>query len=152
MKSLKEILIEEIPLFEKSIGQFTEIYKDIKLIDLEKELTKTDLYLLDTYSARFSRCVDVFENKILKTIASIIDGKFMTALDLFNKMEQLKIISSARSFYKIKQLRNRMVHEYAEEDWILIIKSAISFGPILLESYKSTMDFCHKIIKEEAID
>jgi hypothetical protein len=149
MKSLKEILIEELPLFEKSIFQFNEIYQDIVNINFENELTKSELYLLDTYSARFARCVDVFENKILKTIASIIDGRYMTALDLFNKMEQLKIISNARNFYKIKQLRNRIVHEYAEKDWINIVRSAISFAPLILENYKTTLEYCNAIVNNK---
>ncbi|HMP31870.1 MAG TPA: hypothetical protein PKD85_19865 [Saprospiraceae bacterium] len=99
MKSLKDIIKHELPLFEKSIFQFNEIYQDVVKINLNKELSKSELYLLDPYSARFSRSIDVFENKFLKTVAAIVDGKFLTALDLFNKMEPIKVISSAKSYY-----------------------------------------------------
>ncbi len=152
MKTLKDILIDETPLFEKSIQQFTEIYEDVKEINLKEELVKAELYLLDTYSARFARCVDIYENKILKTIATIVDGKYMTALDLFNKMEQLNVISNARSFYKIKQLRNRIVHEYAEKDWLLIVEAAIKYAPTILESYDTTKGYCNKLIADKTID
>ena len=152
MKSLKEILTAELPLFERSIFQLREIYLDVEKIDLDKDLSKSELYLLDTYSARFSRCIDVFENKILKTIAAVVDGKYMTALDLFNKMEQLKIITSAKSFYKAKQLRNRIVHEYAENDWVKIIKNAIDYAPFILQSYETTIAYCNEIIENRDID
>ena len=152
MKSLKEILKDELPLFEKSIFQFNEIYQDVISVNLNQELSKSELYLLDTYSARFSRTIDVFENKVLKTIAAIVDGKFLTALDLFNKMEQLKVITSAKSFYKAKQLRNRIVHEYAERDWILIVKSAIDYAPVIFASYEMTIDYCKEIIDNKDID
>jgi uncharacterized protein YutE (UPF0331/DUF86 family) len=152
MRTLIDILKEELPLFDKSINQFKEIYEDVKSIELNKNLQKGDLYLLDTYSSRFARCIDVFENKILKTIAAIVDGRAMTALDVFNKMEQLKIISDAKQFYKIKQLRNRMVHEYAEKDWLLIISAAVNYAPTIIESYQTTINYCIQLINNEKIE
>ena len=152
MRTLIDILKEELPLFDKSINQFIEIYDDVKSIELNKNLQKAELYLLDTYSSRFARCVDVFENKILKTIAAIVDGKAMTALDVFNKMEQLRIISDAKQFYKIKQLRNRMVHEYAEKDWLLIIATAVSYAPVIIQSYQTTINYCFELISNENLE
>ena len=76
----------------------------------------------------------------------------MTALDLFNKMEQLNVISNARSFYKIKQLRNRIVHEYAEKDWLLIVEAAIKYAPTILESYDTTKGYCNQLIADKTID
>lgn len=148
----KDILIDVLPLFEKSKDRFSEIYEDVKNINLQKDSVKSEQYLLDTFSARFVRFFYIYENKILKTIATIVDGKYRSALDLFNKMEQLNVISNARSFYKIKHLRNRIVHEYAEKDWLLIVEAAIKYAPTILESYDTTKGYCNKLLADKTID
>ena len=153
MNSLKNILINELPLFQKSVFQLSEIYSDVKHIDLtQKEKTKEELYLLDTYSARFARTFDIFENKILKTIAAIFGYHYFTSLDLFRQSEKLDLITGSRAFYKMKQVRNRIVHEYAETDYLVIIEEAISYAPAILESYKNTRAYCDKIIKDNDLD
>ena len=55
MKTLKDILTDEIPLFERSKDRFSEILEDVKNINIQIDSVKSVQYLLDAFSARFVR-------------------------------------------------------------------------------------------------
>ena len=127
------ILSKDIVLYKKSINLLQEIYDDTKTLKVKIHKTKQDLYLFDTLSARYVRTFDFLENKVLKTTLMILGHETFLAMDTFNKCEKLALIKNARTYYKMKQLRNKVVHEYAESEWLTIVDNIKEYTPILLD-------------------
>lgn len=70
----------------------------------------------------------------------------MFATDLFNRMQAIGIIPKDQNFYKAKLIRNRVVHEYAEEDWLKIIGELRKYAPQVLAAIANTNQISQKIL------
>jgi hypothetical protein len=75
------------------------------------------LKTIDTFVFRFIKLQDYLGNKVfkefLKAIGEYTEG--MSFIDVLDKLEKLKIIGNTEDWLKIRELRNRLTHEYPEE-------------------------------------
>jgi len=70
----------------------------------------------ESFSARFSRVVDLFLSRYLRTLVLKSDPGFNGTLrDLVNEGEKLKIVDDARAWMALRELRNISANDYTEE-------------------------------------
>jgi len=88
----------------------------IKPYDSEKSYTPREREPYDALSDRFSRAVEV-SIKFFKSYEKFIYGENSETLrDLLNRMEKLGFIDSVLTWMNMKDVRNRIVHEYLPEE------------------------------------
>ena len=88
----------------------------IKPYDSEKLYTPREREPYDALSDRFSRAVEV-SIKFFKSYEKLMYGENSETLrDLLNRMEKLSFIDSVLTWMKMRDLRNRIVHEYLPEE------------------------------------
>lgn len=116
MNKLTTLLEEEWSVFELS-------FKDLTLSKSRVELLVNHTYLdfeqrekIDAYTAKLSRTSDIYTHKILRTIWGILKEPFLPQIDFYNKCEKLEIIVSSDELFEIRDVRNRIAHEYLIED------------------------------------
>jgi len=81
------------------------------------KLDEEQLATWESFSARFSRVVDLFLTKYLRAVVLQDDPGFEGSLrDFVNQAEKIGLIASAQRWMAIRELRNITAHEYAEEE------------------------------------
>ena len=117
MKSDQQILtnsslnktINAIELVEASLNH-------IKSYDANKQYTPKEREPYDALSDRFIRAVEI-SLKYFRSYEKLMYGENSETLrDLFNRMEKLEIISSVTLWMQMRDIRNRIVHDYLPEE------------------------------------
>ena len=91
--------------------------KILRLPTDSSKLNEGQLETWESFSARFSRVVDLFLTKYLRTVVLQNDPGFDGSLrDFVNQAEKIGLIESAQRWMAIRELRNITAYEYADED------------------------------------
>ena len=105
-----------------AIEAYNKLQKSIKIVnasldklepyDAEKDYSPAESEPYDALSGRFVRAVEM-SIKFFKTYELLLFGESSdTARDLLNRMEKNNIISSTRLWFYMRDVRNRIAHEY----------------------------------------
>ena len=135
---LRNLLIDELIILDKSISNFTYSMRKVEKIDLEADLSNDDFELFDSFSSRFLRLYEVLFNQVIRTTLGLLRESQKTVLD---KADQLYLITSTADLDEIRKLHNQVAHEYLQHQWIEIYKNLILFSKPLLESCRMTRQF-----------
>jgi Cthe_2314-like HEPN len=73
---------------------------------------------IDQFIFRFSKLQDSIGQKLFKAVLAELgeDVSNKSFLDIFNRLEQLEIISNYEEWNELKNLRNDIAHEYEENE------------------------------------
>jgi len=124
---LKEAVETAYLHYHRALDNFNELKEltlDQQVFD-NKEIIKT----IDAFIFRFIKLQDFMGDKLFKTFLNRI-GEYkdtMSLLDVMDKLEKLEIITDADRWMEFRQLRNKLTHEYPDnqEDVISGIKLAL---------------------------
>lgn len=102
----------------KSLKHLKYSYEKVKNIDLsKKDWPENELEVLESFSSRFARTTDIFVSRFLRLKVHEWDPAFRgTMIDLLLIAEKQGLISSAKKWYRIRELRNAAAHEYTPDD------------------------------------
>lgn len=95
-------------------------YSYQKIQGLPSKLENADPETLETWESfvsRFSRVTDIFVMKYLKVRILNEDPAFQgTVRDFLNKAEKMYLIEDAHQWFDIRDLRNKISHDYTESE------------------------------------
>ena len=122
-------IIEKINLHKKRAKAALEEIKEWETLDCEIFENFEKIKTIDTFIYRFIKFQDMMGEKLFKVFLDEI-GEYkdnMSLLDIFDKLEKFEIIEDSMEWMKYRKLRNKLTHEYPnnEEDVIDGIKIAI---------------------------
>ena len=87
--------------------------------------------------SRFARTTDIFVAKYLGSFVLKGDPAFSGSLiDTINYAEKKGLIASARNWIEIRELRNKISHEYAAADLKILFDQVMLLTPEVLEIRK----------------
>jgi len=83
-------------------------------------LNKTDLNFeelesIDSLTSKFGRTSDIYVQKVLRTVWSLLREDTVPLIDLLNRAEKLRMILSADQLLQMRDIRNQITHEYLPE-------------------------------------
>jgi hypothetical protein len=107
--------------------------------DAEHEYTADECEPYDALCDRFVRAVEV-GLKFFRSFERYQFGEDSETLrDLLNRMEKLEMISSVEQWFKMRDIRNRIVHDYIPAQIKQIYDDIMDiFGPELIACAKKT--------------
>ena len=109
-------------------------YNKVKAFNLDRIEDEAVLEPLESFSSRFARFSDIAISKYFRLRAIEKDPAFKgSAVDLIHFAEASRLIESAKTWIRIRKLRNRASHEYASDDYKELYKELISLCSILLK-------------------
>jgi len=122
-------IIEKINLHKKRAKAALEEIKEWETLDCEIFENFEKIKTIDTFIYRFIKFQDMMGEKLFKVFLDEI-GEYkdnMSLLDILDKLEKFEIIEDSMEWMKYRKLRNKLTHEYPnnEEDVIDGIKIAI---------------------------
>jgi hypothetical protein len=122
----------------KALSHLEYSYNKVK--KLSNEADKLDDETLETwesFTARFSRVVDFFLTKYLRTYVLINDPGFNGSLrDFTNQGEKLNLIDNADDWMRYREYRNTISHEYTDEELSILFKNILNDAPHVLKIKK----------------
>ncbi len=134
-------IVEALKTAEIHLQRLRKAREDLlKLGDVDKlELTDWEtIKLVDTFLFRFIKLQDFLGGKVfkhfLKAIGEYTDS--MSFIDILDRLEKLGIIQNSEEWLKIRELRNRLTHEYPEEEFKIRrdLKLALKYSHLLEET------------------
>lgn len=75
---------------------------------------------VEAFGSRFGRLQDTIGYKLLSLWLIIIGEKPAAFIDNLNRAEKLGVLPSSEEWMRLRELRNQMVHEYIDENAILL--------------------------------
>ena len=87
----------------------------------------------EALTSRFARCTDIFLSKYLRLLILDLDPGFRGEIrDYLDKAEKALLISNSDQWMKIRELRNKIAHEYTNVDLQKTLKDVLQFTPFVL--------------------
>lgn len=110
-----------------SYGKILQLSTDVKHMDEET------LETWESFTARFSRTVDLFLTKYVRAVVLKEDPGFSgTVRDFADYAEKLRLIESSDQWMEFRGFRNIIVHEYEDEDLQQNLEDLRRLAPIVL--------------------
>jgi hypothetical protein len=136
-----QLLKEEWDLLETSIFTLQRSVDKCRPISGKTTYTFEEEESFDSLTSKFSRTSDLFTQKIIRTIWTLLHEPFVPFIDLANKCEKMEIIHSSENLIDIRDLRNQIAHEYIPSAIHELIPEVLSFADCLIESINTCRIF-----------
>lgn len=113
--AIPPLLQQEMKILEKGSYWLKRSLAQCEKIQENNELSEDDYDALEALASRYARVVDILINKTLRALDSAELMDLGSLIDTVNRAEKrgLLDVDTART---VKELRNRIVHEYELED------------------------------------
>lgn len=93
-----------------------------------------DLESWEALTSRFARTTDIFLSKYIRLLILDLDPGFRGEMrDYLDKAEKSALITNADQWMKIRELRNKIAHEYTSEDLLKTLKDVLQLTPFVLD-------------------
>ncbi|MGD9889452.1 MAG: hypothetical protein AB7S56_09335 [Halothiobacillaceae bacterium] len=101
---------------------------------------------VDAFVSRFGRLQDTLGDKLLPALLNALGEPVGAALDNLARAERLGWIEQAEQWMTMRNLRNKMVHEYIEDPAVLAdaLNAGHHFVPTLLATTKAMQHEIHR--------
>jgi len=98
---------------------------------------------LDAFVSRFGRMQDTLGDKLLPSLLRSLAEKPASVLDNLNRAEKLGLLPSAVDWLNVRNLRNKLIHEYMAdaEEFALALTSAHISVQLLIDTYNAINTF-----------
>jgi len=144
---MEKILIsfqEDWSYFQLALKQFEYSMNACSSFNLELEFSETDLEKMEALTARFARLLDIYTQKILKTI-DVLEGYGNGSLrDLLNRSAKSGIISNEIDLLHWRILRNEIAHDYIPTEQRRIFFEVMQISSKLLHCIKISESYVNQ--------
>lgn len=112
----------------------------------KRELSAADLDAFEALTSRYARVSDMILQKLFRCLDAIELEDSGTLLDALNRAEKRGLIVSADVFREVRELRNEIAHEYAQENLRPLFNGVLDRAPILLETIRRARIYSRRYI------
>lgn len=121
-------------------------YNICKKIGSKDEYDEDEKDRLESLTSKFARLTDLILKQVIKTIDILdLEDPPETMRDTINRAEKKGLVSSALKFIEIRKMRNKIAHEYVdEEDLLSIYRFVLENTELLFDSVERIERYCKK--------
>lgn len=147
VEKLIKITSKEACFLLRTAARLEEQKIDISWI---KSLDESDgnSEMLDAFVSRYSRLQDTLGDKLLPALLRASLEKTGAQLDNLLRAEKLGWVESTESWVELRELRNRLAHEYMEtvEDLLEALQLALCSVSLLTETQRRMAEYAQQSI------
>ncbi len=110
-------------------------------IGVKKEYSFEESESIDSLTSKFARTSDIYTQKVIRSIWSLLKEPFTLFIDMMNQAEKYGVIRSADAMLEIREVRNNIAHEYLPEKIDLLLNDVLTLFPLLEENIETTHIF-----------
>jgi hypothetical protein len=115
----------------------------------KRDLTPADLDAFEALTGRYARTSDIILQKLFRSLDALEMEDHGTLLDALNRAEKRGLIDSATDFREIRELRNEIAHEYAQENLRPLFDSVLEQTPALMEIIRRAHEYCLRYLPRQ---
>jgi hypothetical protein len=122
--------------FLEALNTLEHSWKKLQHLTLPDMTSKNldDLESWEALTSRFARTTDIFLSKYIRLLILDLDPGFRGEMrDYLDKAEKSALITNADQWMKIRELRNKIAHEYTSEDLLKTLKDVLQWTPFVLD-------------------
>jgi hypothetical protein len=149
--SLLEIVRREGDLLLKTDGRLFKVNIDaawVERLENDEDLAER----LDAFVSRFGRMQDTLGDKLIPSLLRSLAEKPGSALDNLNRAEKLGLLTSVVEWLDVRNLRNKLIHEYMvdAEEFAIALNQTHAVVTLLVATYNAINLFAHSRILSPA--
>ena len=132
VQQLLRITAKEVRYLERTAARLRSQNIDIAWVkSLDDQDDRSEM--LDAFVSRYGRLQDTLGDKLLRVLLSTNLEKTGTQLDNLLRAEKLGWIESTQTWIELRELRNRLIHEYMEsaDDLLDALRQALDGVSVL---------------------
>jgi uncharacterized protein YutE (UPF0331/DUF86 family) len=101
---------------------------------------------IDAFVARFGRLQDNLGDKLMPELMRQMLETPKSAIDNLNRMEKLGLLASMVDWVEARNLRNRLVHEYVDDnqEFAEAVNRAIELVALLTDTYERVSHYAEQ--------
>lgn len=140
-----EIVRRELRVLEYSWKKLSHIKIDsewVKSLDTDMDAAED----VEAFASRFGRLQDTIGDKLLPRALAVLLERPGSMLDNLNRGERLGWIDNAEQWASIRELRNRLIHEYMTDvqHFAGNLLAAIGYVPKLRDVYERFLEMANE--------
>lgn len=122
-------LARDLEMLAKSLRWLRRSYAICTGIGVKPAYDEEESDAIETLTSRYARTSDIIINKVFRSIDKVEFEEGGTMIDVINRAHKRGLFDSVEEIRTIKDLRNKIAHEYAREDVEAVYAQVLSFTP-----------------------
>ena len=146
VEQLTRITAKEVRYLEQVVNKLRLMNIDLAWVE-SLENSEDHSVTLDAFVSRFGRLQDTLGDKLLPALLRLNLEKVGSQLDNHFRGEKFGWIESTQTWIELRELRNRLVHEYMESttDLLSALQLALQSTPILYKTQVLMAEVVRKV-------
>ena len=137
-------LFRDLDILNQSLYWLRRSYMICTRIGVKPAYADDEFDAIETLTSRYARTSDIIIQKIFRSIDKVEFEESGTMIDVINRAHKRGLFDSIDQIRTIKDLRNKIAHEYAKENIESIFAQVIKFTPEIFGIAAKTVAYCSR--------
>jgi hypothetical protein len=137
-------LQQDLDLLEKALFWLRRSHSLCSAFGDKKVFTPEEYDSAETLTSRFARTSDILIQKIFRSIDKVELEDRGTLIDIVNRAEKRGLFESVDEIREIRDLRNKIAHEYSKEELEALFAEVMRFTPRLYAITENIFAYCER--------
>jgi hypothetical protein len=143
-QTIINLLQSEWQMLQAAIGTLQMSVVKCQSIGTKENYSFEELESFDSLTSKYNRTSDIFTQKVLRSVWILLHEPFVPFIDMMNKGEKMAMLMSADQMIEIRDLRNRIAHEYLPDAIRDLVPEVIELSAGLIENISACQLFLIK--------
>jgi hypothetical protein len=117
---------ENVAYLKKSLRQLDASYQKCSAIGVKSDYNDEELESYESLTARYARSTDILTQKLIRALLRALHEFPQTIIDTANILERFGLVKDADEFIMLRELRNKIAHEYVDENLYEIFEQVLN--------------------------
>jgi uncharacterized protein YutE (UPF0331/DUF86 family) len=137
-------LANDLDLLDKSLSWLQRSYAICQGFGNREEYSADQFDAIEALTSRYARASDILIQKIFRSIDKVELEDQGTMLDVVNRADKRGLFESIDEIRGIRDLRNKIAHEYSKEDLERLLGDVMRFIPRIHAIADSVFAYCNR--------
>jgi hypothetical protein len=144
-------LIHDLGILDKSLYWLRRSHAICTKIGVQSAYTEDEFDAIETLTSRYARTSDIIIQKVFRSIDKVEFEESGTMIDVINRAHKRGLFDSIDEIRMIKDLRNKIAHEYAKEDIESVFAQVLNFTPEIFTLAARILAYCSRYDQAESL-
>ena len=139
----------DLDILDKSLYWLRRSYAICTKIGVKPAYSDEECDAIETLTSRYARTSDIIIQKVFRSIDKVELEDSGTMIDVINRAHKRGLFDSVDEIRTIKDLRNKIAHEYAREDIESVYAQVVNFTPEIFAIAARILIYCSRYDRKD---
>ncbi len=140
IEETRSLLTHHIDLANKAARWLERSQRKCEHIKISESISDDDFDNLETLTSRFARLADILIQKVFRAVDMVQLEPSGTTIDVINRAEK-RGLAAPNKLRLIRELRNKIAHEYEDSDLLKLYDLINQMTPDLLSIFQNAVAY-----------